>query len=186
MQETGPASTVAVTEPPLVLGVYVGVLLMLEVVLLTANFDRGWRFPGHGFVTLLPLYLLEFLLAFWILANENRNTEHLKASLRNRKRGTDGGAALDMHESSVIHATNRVWGFKVFFGTIPIIVMANLKMDLTRYDMSPWAVGGTALGVLLLFTIEGYARGKLWWHDSLKDHYTQLQEMKGDVDDLDS
>ena len=79
-----------------------------------------------------------------------------------------------------------MWGIKVICATLPILIVANLTMDLTRYDISPWAVGGTALGVLGMFTLEGLARGKLWWHDALSDHFTALRERNGDVDDLDT
>ena len=169
----------------MVLGVYVGLLLMLEIVLLTLYFQKNWAFAGHGVVVLLPAYLLLFLLMYWLMGNEMRGAEQVRNIVGGRAHMNER-ADLRVTEAMAMQANNRVWGFKVLFGTLPIVIMANLRMDLTRYDISPWAVGGTALAIVALFTMEGAARGKMWWNDALAEYFARLAEEAGEDEELDN
>lgn len=180
-----PLINTAATSPTMVLGVYVGVLLMVEIVLLTLNFAGNWTFSGHGVVVLLPLYFLYFLLIYWLMGNEMRGAEQVRNVLAG-KMWMNERADMKVTEAMAMQANNRVWGFKVLFGTLPIVIAANVRMDLTRYDISPWAVGGVALFVVAVFTAEGAARGKMWWHDALSDYLARLSEDAGDDEDLDA
>lgn len=173
----------AALEQPVVLGVYVGVILMVQIVLATLYFQHGWHFAASGFVMLLPLYFLYFLLAYWMFGNEMRGAEQVRSILGGKR-----GERVDMCVLEVVamQGNNRIWAAKLVFGTLPVVVMANLRWDLTRYTISVWAVGGVALFVVGIFTLEGAARGKLWWHDALSDYFQRLREEAGEDDDLES
>ena len=169
-------------KPQLVMGWAVGLLMIAQVALITGTISGKWHFKGHGVLVLLPTYLLVLRLMYWLIGNEIRGEEQMRNILLRRSFLNDR-ASMTTQQAMAVQAANRVWVFKVLMFVGPPIIAANIYMDLTKYDVSPWLVGGLTIFPLALLTAEGLMRGKAWWDDAYGDLLVKLQEDAGEDPD---
>ena len=165
-----------------VLGACVGLLLIVEVALLTGNAVGRWHFPAHGLLTLMPLYVIFAMLALWVMANERRGLKQLKVIAEGRGGGS-GRAGLDTTRVLAIQAENRLWATKVLACCVPFVILVNVRMDLTRYTVSPWLESGFAMVVLFALSLQGLSHRKMWWDDPMGDEIRRLRIEAGETVD---
>ena len=172
-------------RPQMVLGWATGLMLMAQVALITGNAAGRWTFKGHGVVVLLPTYLLILMLTNWLIGNELRGEEQALNIMVGRRQLNDR-QSITVQQAMVVQAANRMWVLKVMILVAPVTIAFNIYMDLTRYNVSPWLVGGIFLGSLGILSMEGVFRRKAWWDDTYAELMRYIAEEEGEELDDDA
>lgn len=162
-----------------VLPFWVGLLLAVQVLLLTLYYKGNWTFAAAGVVTLTPSYLLFARLFFFLYQSEIRAMMDRRSLLKGKN-----PTPVSQMERENENSRNRIFVIKLA-PLLVVVILQNLRMDLHRYTITIWVVSGIVIGLLMMFATEGLMTGRYWWADERELNKMKRQEMADELDEYD-
>lgn len=154
----------------------VGVFISLQLIMLALKLSLPTKFSfgGNGFVVWLPIHLLCGRLIMFFLVTENRSLKE-KTNIVKGKADENQYEMLNAQYLEIEQSSNRIF-FAKMFALYMVFFWESLRESLTRYSISVWSTFGIAIGLTMMFAMEGLMHNAWWWHDARALTRKQMEE----------